>query len=449
MKKFSQKYREHYKNTFLLAYPVCLSQLGHITVGIIDIAMVGYIGTSEQAAAGLAHSIFILGLVFGLGVSTGITPLIAISDGEKDRSSISDLLKHGIIVNFITSIFLFIVLFSISPVLRILDQPADVVDLALPFLKVILLSMIPLSIFSAFKQFAEGLSDTKTAMIITIGSNFLNIFLNYIFIFGKYGFDPMGLMGSCWASFWARVIMAFAMFLYLYYNKRFEFYWKHFYLKKISLSLIKKILGIGIPSGLQWVFETGAFGVAVIMTGWIGAKEQAAHQIALCIASITYMIASGLSAATSVRVGNNVGIKNTEGIRNAGFSSFCMTIGFMSIAAITFITGKNLFPLFFSKDIEVISIASSLLVIAGFFQLSDGIQVVGLGALRGLKDVKIPTLITLVAYWVIGLPLSYFFAFKLFWGVQGVWYGLLAGLSAAAISLFLRFNYISKKIIIS
>lgn len=443
---FSADYRKSYKATFFLAYPVVLSQLGHIMVGVVDTAMVGQIGTIQQAAVALSNSLYTLVLVFGLGVSYGITPLVAAADSSGNIKENADLLKHGIIINTILGILLFLLLFLLSPILNLFQQKQEVVDMAIPFLNVMMLGMIPLCIFSGFKQFTEGLSYTRVAMLITIGANLMNIILNYTMIFGHCGFPKMGLMGSCWASFISRVTMALAMFAYVYYNKHFKKYWIGFSFKNVSKELTKKILSIGVPSGLQWVFEVGAFAFAVIMIGWISPKAQAAHQVALSLAATTYMMASGLSAAASVRVGNQCGLKNREGVRVAGFSSFIMVLIFMGIMATCFIVFRNFLPTLFSNESEVIGISSSLLVIAAFFQLSDGVQVVGLGALRGIKDVKIPTIITLVAYWMIGLPSSYIFAFKLGLGVQGIWYGLSIGLTVTAILLFLRFNYVSKKI---
>jgi MATE family multidrug resistance protein len=442
----SSDYIKSYKATFYLAYPVVMSQLGHIMVGVVDTAMVGQIGTIQQAAVALSNSLYTLVLVFGLGVSYGITPLVAAADSSKDIRQSADLLRHGIVINTILGILLFLLLFSLSPVLNLFNQKQEVVDLAIPFLNVMMLGMIPLCIFSGFKQFTEGLSFTRIAMLITIGANLLNILLNYLLIFGHWGFPEMGLMGSCWASFIARVLMALAMFAYVYYNRQFKQYWAGFSFRNLSRELTKKILNIGVPSGLQWVFEVGAFAFAVIMIGWISPKAQAAHQVALSLAATTYMMASGLSAAASVRVGNQAGLHYREGVRTAGFSAFIMVLLFMGCCALGFLVFRNYLPGLFTKDQEVTSIASSLLVIAAFFQLSDGVQVVGLGALRGVKDVKLPTIITLIAYWVIGLPMSYVFAFKMGLGAKGVWYGLSLGLTIAAVCLFLRFNYVSRRI---
>lgn len=443
----SPAYIKNYKSTFLLAFPIVMSQFGHILVGVVDTAMVGQIGTVEQAAVALSNSLYTLLLVFGLGVSYGVTPLVAAADGSNNQKENAQLLNQSIIINTALGILLFVVLFFLSPILNLFNQKQEVVNNAIPFLNVMMLGMIPLCFFSGLKQFLEGLSDTRTAMVISVFSNLLNIVLNYVMIFGHWGFPKMGLMGSCWASFIARMLMAIAMFLYVFYNKRYQIYWQDFSLKNYSKEITKKILAIGIPSGLQWMFEVGAFAFAVVMIGWIGHKQQAAHQVALSLAAVTYMMASGLSAAASVKVGNQMGLKSSEGVRMAGFSAFIMVIVFMLITAILFLVFRNQLPILFTNDFEVIKISASLLVIAAFFQISDGIQVVSLGALRGVKDVKIPTAITLLAYWAIGLPMSYVFAFVLNLGVKGIWYGLLLGLTSAAILLFLRFNYISKKIV--
>ena len=443
---FSSEYLKNYKATILLAYPVVLSQLGHIMVGVADTAMVGQIGPTEQAAVALANSFYTIVLVFGLGVSYGVTPLVAAADSSGNYAENASLLKHGIIINTLLGTLLFLILFCCSPLLRYIDQDKDVVELAIPFLNVMMLGMIPLCFFSAFKQFAEGLSDTRPAMFITVGASLLNILLNYIMMFGHFGFPAMGLMGSCWASFISRILMALSMCAYVFYHKKFRRYTESFNLRFVSKELIKKILGLGIPSGLQWVFEVGAFAFAVIMIGWISPLAQAAHLVALSLASVTYMMASGLSAAAAVRVGNQYGLKSKHGVRTAGFSTFILVLIFMGCMAISFIAFRNFLPALFTITPEVISVASSLLVVAAFFQLSDGVQVVALGALRGIRDVKIPTIITLVAYWVIGLPISYVFAFKFGMGILGIWYGLFLGLTSAAILLFLRFNVVSKKI---
>ena len=450
----SKTFQEHFIRTMLLAWPVCISNLGHVMVGIVDTAMVGgihedafgYSGTTAQAAVSLANGFYFLVLVFGMGVSYGVTPLTAAADSSGNVEENSKLLSHCLIVNVITNTFLFLFLFSISPVLGHINQSADVVELAIPYLNVMMLGMVPLAVFSSFKQFAEGLSFTRFAMIITIGSNLLNVLFNYILIYGKFGFSPMGIMGACWATFWSRLIMAFSMFAYVYWNKHFKKYWIGFSFRGLSLERMKNIFRIGAGSGLQWMFEVSAFAFAMVMIGWIGKREQAAHQIALQLAAMTYLIASGISAAASVRVGNQLGAKNISSLREAALSSFVMVLISQAIFAILFILLRFEMPKVFNDEQDVRDIVSSLLLITALFQLSDGVQVVALGVLRGIEDVNIPTWITFISYWLIGLPCCYLLAFVFGFGVQGVWFGLTIALTLAAILLFARFNYVSKKL---
>jgi len=451
---FTKNFSDHFRKTILLAWPVCLSNMGHVMVGIVDTAMVGgidenvfgYSGTTAQAAVALANGFYFLVLVFGMGVSYGVTPLTAEADSSGNINENKHLLSHALIVNLVTNTILFLILLGISPVLRVLDQPTDVVELAIPFLNVMMLGMIPLAVFCALKQFAEGLSFTRFAMYITIGCNLLNVLFNWVLIYGKFGFEAMGMMGAAWATFYARVIMALAMFVYIYYNRSFRNYREGFLFRNISFARLKKIFTIGAGSGLQWVFEVSAFAFALVMIGWIGKREQAAHQIALQLAAMTYLIASGISAAASVRVGNQLGMKKISELRAAALSAFAMVIISQAIFAILFIALRFLIPSIFNDEPDVQAIVASLLLIAALFQISDGIQIVGLGVLRGVKDVNVPTWITFIAYWLIGLPCSYFLAFSFDMGVEGIWYGLTVGLTIAAIFLYLRFNFVTKRL---
>ncbi|MEQ8926176.1 MAG: MATE family efflux transporter [Fulvivirga sp.] len=442
-----QNYIEHLKKNFHLAYPVMLSQLGHMMVNVADSVMVGHLGAVPLAGASLANVIFHLLLMFGIGVSYAITPLVAAADGEGNVSKSADYLKHAIIINLITGLILFAIVAIAGPGLKYLDQPMEVVDMALPYLNIVTLSLVPLMIFQTFRQFAEGLSDTKMAMIIVIGSNLLNVILNYILIYGKLGFDAYGLIGAGYASFIARIILASWMVLYIYHGKKYQPFRLGFKLGNYSKNIFRNMLGLGIPAGIQFIFEVGAFGFAVIMIGWIGTEALAAHQIAINMAAVSYMMASGLSAAATVRIGNQLGLKDIPTLRAAAFTLYGMVILFMGICATVFIVGRFYLPSLYIQDAAVIELAAGLLIIAGFFQISDGIQVLSLGALRGLADVKIPTAMTFIAYWVLGLPIGYFLAFNYEMGASGVWYGLLIGLSIVAITLFWRFNHLTKKML--
>lgn len=442
----SASYKEHFSRNYTLAYPVVLSQLGHIMVSVFDSLMVGRTGTIPLAAASLGNSIFMITMVLGLGVSYSITPLIASADGRKNFTRSSLLLLNGLVANVLLGILLFIVGYVFSPYIKFLNQPEQVVAMAIPYLKILFFSMVPLMVFQAFRQFAEGLSLTKQAMYISIVANSLNIVLNYILIYGKLGFPAMGLVGAGWATFISRVIMALMMGGYVMYADRFQIYRHYLKLSYLSFIHMYRIFKLGLPIAGQMIFEMGAFSFSAIMIGWVGAKELAAHQIAINVASVSYMMASGIAAAATIRVSNQKGLGNYRAMHMAGISNFAMGAGFMVLSGILMVLGNKLIPILYISDPEVIRIASVLLIIAALFQISDGVQVVGLGALRGLEDVKVPSLISLVAYWVMGLPVGYFLCFKAGLGVNGIWIGLLLGLSVAAILLFFRFKMLSKKL---
>ncbi len=443
----SAAYKKHYTATLRLAYPVCLSQLGHILTGLADNLMVSGLGTTPLAAASLANGVFAVVLVFGIGLSYGITPLLSFAQGENDQHTISKLFSHGLVINLCSAIILVGICWMLSSLLYFFNQPLPVIELAIPYLRIMLLSLIPLLIFQNCRQWLEGLSFTKAVMVVVIASNVLNVFLNYVLIYGKFGFPHLGMNGSAWATFWARSIMAGSMLLVIIGNRSFRLYLRHLALLSYSKDIFKKILRIGLPAGLQFIFEVGAFAFSAIMMGWISSEALAAHQIAISLASITYMVASGFSSAAMIRVGYFLGKKDQLSLRTAGYSVFVLVFLFMFFCGLIFVIGNHILPTFYSSDHAVISMASSLLLVAALFQLSDGIQVVGLGALRGLKDSKVPTLITFVAYWVVALPLGYLIGIYYKGGPIGIWIGLFVGLTIAAVALFSRFSSKSKKIV--
>jgi multidrug resistance protein, MATE family len=437
--------KEHFKVTLALAFPVVISQLGQVLVGVADSMMVGRLGALPLAAASLANSIFFVILMFGMGISMGITPLVSIAEGKGKSKRISNLFGHSLWINILTAIALTGLVLGLSTGLHFLGQPEEVVLLTIPYLLVITASLFPFMIFQTFKQFAEGLSQTKQAMYITIFCNGVNIFLNWVLIWGRLGAPEMGLMGAGWATLISRIMMPILMGYYILTSKRYHVYSISLKLKKASIRIFSKILNIGIPTGFQYIFEVSAFSAAAVMMGWIGVNALAGHQIALNLASISYMMAAGLSTAGMIRVSNFIGRDNPKAMREAGMVVFGMALIFMLFTALIFVSFRMFLPTLYIDDPEVISLASSLLIIAALFQLSDGAQVAGLGVLRGMEDVKIPTLITLFAYWILGLPLGYFLAFELGMAEKGIWYGLLIGLSCTAILLFYRFHVLSKK----
>jgi MATE family multidrug resistance protein len=433
------KKRWHYIKTWKLAYPVMLSQFGQVMVGQADSIMVGRLGTIPLAAATLANSIFVVVMVFGIGISFAISPLIASADGEKNHQRIRDVVKHAVVLNIVLSILLYALVTAFTFGIDYLGQDPAVANATHTYMHIINASLVPLILFFSLRQFAEGLSDTKFAMYITVGANVLNVILNYLFIYGKFGFPALGLEGAGWATLIARVLQFLGMWIIIVRIPKFAAYWSSIRWSGFKINLYQRILALGIPSGLQMVFEVGAFAFSAMMIGWISAEAQAAHNIAISLASISYMIATGLAAAATVRVGNQLGRRDMPNLREAGFVVFKITLIIMIVSGILFLLGKDFLPRLYINEQEVISIASSLLVVAVMFQLSDGQQAVALGALRGLADVKVPTFIVFAAYWLFALPVSYLLGIYLEMGAVGVWYGLAVGLTFSAIFLTWRF----------
>lgn len=431
--------KEHLNINVNLAVPVMASQLGQVMVGVADNMMVGQVGYIPLAGASLGNAIFFFFMVFGLGVSFAITPLVGFAHGQGNKKEGGQVLRHGLVINTILGVILFVVVMIAANYLHLLGQEQAVVEQATPYMFVIGFSMIPFLVFQSFRQFSEGLSMTKIPMIVSVSMNILNIILNYILIYGKFGAPELGLLGAGIATLISRIMMAIVMVVYVLSHKAYKPYLVSLGIKNLDLLMIKDLLKIGIPAGLQFIFEVGAFSMAAIMMGWIGAPTQAAHQIAINMASISYMTVSGLGAAAAIRVGNQLGKKQYKTMKNAALTLIAMGTALMVVFAALFILLKDKLPLLYNDQPEVVSIAAGLLIIAALFQLSDGVQVISLGALRGMKDVKIPTLITFLAYWIIALPLGYVLAFNYGYGADGIWFGLFLGLTIAGIWVFLRF----------
>jgi MATE family multidrug resistance protein len=442
LQSFFTRYKPYYSDNLRLAMPIVVSQLGHTLVHLADSVIVGHFaGTIQLAAVSLVNSLFMLVLVLGMGIAYGLTPLIAKENGGKNYAECGKLLSNSLIINIIVGLLLYAgVNFGTLVIIDHIGQSPEVVAYAKPYLHYLALSIIPLTIFQTFKQFAEGLGFTKQAMFISIWGNAVNIILGIIFVKGMFGIRPMGVQGVGLSTLIDRILMATVMSVYVFRSRNFKVYLEKFKVTFIDKVRSMKILKIGAPVSLQYSFEISAFSGAAILIGTIGAVEQAAHQVAINLASITYMLASGIASAATIKTGNNLGKKNFLDLRRSAVASYHVIILFMTLTAVLFIFANKVMPYIYTEDLNVIRIASQLLIIAGFFQLFDGTQVVGLGVLRGIGDVNIPTVITFIAYWIIGIPLGYFLGIHLHLGVNGIWYGLTTGLLTASILLFIRFQ---------
>lgn len=444
--QFSAYTKEFGKN-LNIAYPVMLGQLGHVMVGLVDNLMIGQLGAAPLAAVSLGNALVFIAMSMGIGFSFAITPLIAEADGADDLEGGRSYFHHGLILSTINGLLLFILLLIAKPLLYYLDQPAEVVELAVPYLNIVALSMLPLMAFQAFKQFADGLSQTRYAMYATLLANIVNVVFNYLLIYGIWVFPRLELEGAAWGTLISRFFMLWFIWEILRRKSKFVEYFKWSKKEMLKWSIFNRILSLGFPTALQMLFEVAIFTATVFLAGNLGTNPQAANQIALNLASMTFMIAVGLGVTATIRVGNQVGLRAYRELRRISFSIFLLVFLIMAVFALLFILLKDILPVFYIDNFEVVSLAAQLLIIAAIFQLSDGMQVVILGALRGLQDVKIPTVICFIAYWIIGFPVSYYFGQAERLGSMGIWLGLLAGLTSSAILLYFRFNYLTRKLI--
>lgn len=449
-------YTKEFKYNWKLAAPVMLGMLGHTFVSFVDNIMVGQLGTAELAAVSLGNSFMFIAMSVGIGFSTAITPLIAEADAADNFNEAKQTFKHGLVLCLTIGILMFLGVYFSKPLLYLMDQPEEVVKLSLPYLDLVAFSLIPMIAFQGLKQYSDGMSMTKYPMYATIIANISNVVLNYLLIFGKFGFPEMGIVGAAYGTLFSRGIMVIFLWWILARKKRSKGMVTNLKFSVLDFSVFKKIFNLGAPSAMQMFFEVAIFTAAIWLSGLLGKNPQAANQIALNLSSMTFMVATGLSVASMIRVGNQKGLQNYKELRRIAFSIFLMGGMLAMLFCLLFFALHKYLPHLYidlsdtenyADNIEVITIASNLLIAAAIFQISDSIQVMVLGALRGLQDVKIPTIITLFSYWIIGFPVSFFMGKEDMYGSFGIWLGLLAGLTSASILLYLRFNYLTLKLI--
>ena len=451
------QYTKEFSYNIRLAYPVIIGMLGHTLIGIVDNIMVGKLGSTELAAVSLGNSMIFVAMSLGIGFSTAITPIVAESDAENDISKIRSAFYHGLFLCTILGILLFGLVLLAKPIMELLNQPKEVITLAKPYIDWVAFSLVPLIIYQGYKQFADGLSLTKVSMYAIVMANILHVIINYLLIYGIWIFPKMGILGAALGTVISRIAMVIFMHIILSRKEQLKQYFQNFSFDEIKKEMINKIVNLGFPSAMQMLFEVLLFTAAIWLCGNIGKTSQAANQIALSLASMTFMVAMGLSVVSMIRISNHKGLNDYKQLVIVARSIFLLAILIEILFAVMFVALHQVLPyMFLNMDIksqlldnqEVIAIAAKLLLVAAVFQISDGIQVVVLGALRGLQDVKIPMYITFVAYWIVGFPVSFYLGNYTSLKAVGVWIGLFAGLTVAAVSLFMRFHYLTKKMII-
>lgn len=437
---FLHNYKEQYKHNLRLAAPVMLSQLGVVMVQLFDNAMVGKLGALPLAAVSFGGTVFFIVFIFLTGISLGLTPLIGEKYSQSNYRTIASLFQNSLILFSLVGILGFIIQYSIIPLMFHLRQPNEVVDMAIPYYKYLVWSIIPYMLFGSFKQFLEGIGNTTVNMIIIITANLINIFFNWLLIYGNWGFPRMEAEGAGLATLISRICMPVFAIIYFTFKHKVRRYFRYFKWENFSLKYVKSLLSVGLPIGSQMIMEGSAFALTSIMIGWIGTTEIAANQIALTISNMAFMIVLGLSSAATILVSHEYGRGNLKKLKETANASYHLGLLWNTITAIIFITLREPIARIFTDDPEVIKIASYLMIFVAAFQFSDGLQSITVGILRGIQDVKKIMLIASFSYIVINLPVGYFCAFILNWGPGGLWVGFIFGLSIAAFLLIYRLN---------
>ena len=454
-------YWPYYKRNLRVAFPVMLTQFGAAMVGLADSIMVGHYGTTDLAAVSFSNAVFFTVMVFSMGALMGITPLVGhvhgrleklIAQGTTDeevahkQEQISSYLANGLVFTALICVFSLALLGPCIPFLDHFGQEPEVVSCARPYYILIVLSIIPFLLFCFSKQFLEGLGNTLVAMLITLGCNILNIFLNWVFIFGHYGVPAMGAEGAGWATLIARILMPVCFIIAMLCKTE----WRRYVLSMKRYLLTRRevehLVTIGVPIGLQSFAEAFLFTASFVIIGWISKEALAAHHIANQMADLTFMLALGIGSATTIRVSHQLGKGDLHAVRMASNASIHLCLLMNTIGAAIMIFGRNYIPYIFTDDPEVIPIASTLLIIAGTLQYVDGLQCIGAAMLRGIQDVRVPMRIALFAYIGVALPLGLYLTFPLGLGAKGMWIAFVIALAIPAVLFHIRFNRQLKKL---
>ncbi|MBA4135915.1 MAG: MATE family efflux transporter [Opitutus sp.] len=426
--------------TLMLAFPIIVGQVGQMLMGITDSVMIGRVGTVPLAAAAFANGVCNLVFIVGIGLLLPVAVLTARAHGAREPRECAQYLRHGMALAAMVGGATLVLLFALATQLHRFGQPPEVIAEVVPYYLLMTVSLLPSFFFQALKQYSEALGHAKAPMAILLACVLLNVGLNWLLIYGHAGFPALGLAGAGVATLIARALSCAVLWWWLAHRADVRVEWPERWRGSLDGARLKEMLHIGVPAAGQWLFEAGAFTAAALMMGWIGTVPLAAHQIALSCAAFTFMFPLGLSSAVAVRLSKTVGEGRTAALRPIGFGALGASFVIMSCFGLLFAFAGGLLARGFTPEADVVALATQLLVVAGIFQIFDGGQVVGAGVLRGLHDVKVPTVITFVAYWIFALPGGYLLAFHTPLGSVGVWAGLAAGLACAAALLGWRFH---------
>jgi MATE family multidrug resistance protein len=441
-----RKYYPHYLELLKLGIPLVLTQVGQMTVQLIDNAMLGHSGTIALAASSFANNLYIVLMLFGLGIFLGVTPLVGHARGANDDAQVAATMKSSFALAALLIPGIALAAWSVGWLIPYMGQTDEVVHLAAPYYRTLVIAIVPFLSFTLLKQIGEGLGNTFIAMIATLAANLLKVILNYVLIFGKIGFPELGLLGAGYATIISRTVMFLLLYMGFRHRESIHRYFTLMHQTRARFSEVSKFLKIGLPIAVQLVLEVSSFAMSAVMMGWMGNVPLAAHEIAIGLATFTFMIANGVAMATTIRVSYQLGTRDYRSMEQISYSAVHLVLSYMGMCGLGFLLFRHQLPLLFTGDDRVVAQAASLLAVAALFQVFDGLQTVSLGILRGFADVKAPMLISVFSYMVIGLSVSYLCAFSLGIGPAGIWYGFLSGLLVAGALLALRIRNRMKKI---
>jgi MATE family multidrug resistance protein len=428
-----------------LAIPIIIGNVGQTLISLTDNVMVGRLGADSLGAAGFSGGLFYVFFLFGVGTLAPLAALFAASHGRHEHDEGGELLRHSVGAAVLISAILIGLLWAGKPWMHLMGQDPKVVDLSLSFMSYLIASLLPAMIYQTYKQFTDGIGKAKVGMYVMLFAIAFNVLGNYVFINGHFGFPAMGLNGSGLATLLSRMLTAVLMMIYVHRHPEFQKYFARRWWRALENGRLQKIFRLGIPNGLTYIFEVGAFSLSSVMMGWLGAAPLAAHQIALNLASISFLVTVGIGTAGSIRVGASLGQNNRDEARFAGRVAIGLGAIYMLCSALFVFGFRESLAGIYTADPAVLGFAVSFLGVAAAFQFFDGVQAVAVGVLRGLQDTQWPSILALIAYWVLGLPISYYLGFHLKWNGEGIWWGLFVGLAFMAIFLTLRFEKLIRK----
>ncbi|MCZ2656479.1 MULTISPECIES: MATE family efflux transporter [Bacteroides] len=434
-------YKNHYKALFLLGLPIVIGQVGVIVLGFADTLMIGHHSTNELGAASFVNNMFTLAIIFSTGFSYGLTPIVGGFYGVRKFAAAGQALRCSLLANLLVGILLTGIMAILYLNVERLGQPEELLSLIKPYYLILLASLIFVLLFNGFKQFTDGITDTKTAMWILLGGNVLNIVGNYILINGKLGFPELGLLGAGISTLFSRIVMVLVFVLVFFSSRRFLRYKLGFIRLGWSRALFRQLNALGWPVAFQMGMETASFSLSTVMVGWLGTIALASHQVMLTISQFTFMMFYGMGAAVAVRVSNFKGQNDIVNVRRTAYAGahIILAMGIVLLSIVFFF--RYQVGGWFTDNTEVSAMVVVLMVPFLAYQFGDGMQINFANALRGISDVKPMMLIAFIAYFIISLPAGYFFGFVMGWGLFGVWMAFPFGLSSAAIMLWLRFRY--------